>query len=66
MNARTLLGILRGEIQGAKRDVVLLNAAAGFVVCRLAADMHIGIELAQAQIDSGRALAKLEALRSFA
>ncbi len=64
-NARVLQGILSGKIHGAKRDVVLLNAAAGFVICHLAPDMHVGIELAQAQIDTGRALAKLEALRDF-
>jgi anthranilate phosphoribosyltransferase len=44
---------------------VLLNAAAGFVITGLAHDMHAGIALANEQIDSGRALAKLRALQDF-
>jgi anthranilate phosphoribosyltransferase len=64
-NARTLTGILTGEIGGAKRDLVLLNAAAGFVVCGLTNDLSQGIELAREQIESGRALAKLRALQQF-
>jgi len=65
-NAAILLGVLDGSIRGAKRDVVLLNAAAGFVVTGLAPDLTAGIALANEQIDSGRALAKLQALREFA
>lgn len=64
-NAQLLQGILRGKIRGAKRDVVLLNAAAGFVICHLAPDLPAGLELAQAQIASGRAWAKLQALQKF-
>ncbi|MEA3187471.1 MAG: anthranilate phosphoribosyltransferase [Chthoniobacter sp.] len=64
-NVRTLHGILSGRIKGAKRDVVLFNAAAGFVVCNLAPDLHAGLELARAQLENGRALAKLEALQKF-
>ena len=64
-NARILLGVLDGSIRGGKRDVVLLNAAAGFTVTGLAHDMHAGVALANEQIDSGRALAKLRELQSF-
>jgi anthranilate phosphoribosyltransferase len=64
-NARILVGILSGEIHGAPRDVVLLNAAAGFVVCGLARDMAQGLILAEEQINSGRALARLRALQGF-
>ena len=35
-NAAILTGILAGEIRGAPRDLVLLNAAAAFVICGLA------------------------------
>jgi anthranilate phosphoribosyltransferase len=64
-NARILLGILAGQIHGAKRDVVILNAAAGFVTCGLARDLAEGIALAHEQLQSGRALAKLKALQDF-
>jgi anthranilate phosphoribosyltransferase len=45
--------------------VVILNAAAGFVVAGLAADMVEGIARAHEQLDSGRAVAKLKALQEF-
>ena len=65
-NARILLAILDDSERGPKRDMVLLNSAAGFVIAGLAEDLAAGIEHARAQIASGRALAKLTALRSFA
>lgn len=65
-NARILTGILAGEIRGAKRDVVVLNAAAGFVVSELAPDWSKGIALAEEILDSGRALAKLRELQGCA
>lgn len=61
-NAAILRGILSGEIQDAKRDVVLLNAAAALLAGGKAHDMPEGIKLAADVIDSGAALAKLEAL----
>jgi anthranilate phosphoribosyltransferase len=64
-NARILIGVLAGHIHGPKRDVVILNAAAGFVVAGLAADMVEGIARAHEQLDSGRAVAKLKALQEF-
>ncbi|HEY2614179.1 MAG TPA: anthranilate phosphoribosyltransferase, partial [Chthoniobacterales bacterium] len=63
-NAAHLENILSGE-KGAKRDLTLINAAGGFVVAGLAADMNEGIALAKEQIDSGRALKKLRALQQF-
>ena len=63
-NARTLEGILSGEVKGAKRDLAVVNAAGGFVAAGLARDFGHGISLAQEQIDSGRALKKLLALQS--
>ena len=65
-NARTLVGILSGEIGGARRDLVLLNAAAGFVVAGLADDLAPGVERARAAIDSGRAVRVLENAKDLA
>ena len=53
-NSRIILNILRGE-HGAKRDIVLLNAAATLYVGKKAADLQEGIELAAELIDSGTA-----------
>ena len=64
-NAAILLGILDGSIQGPKREMVALNAAAGFVVADLAATLEEGLALAMDQLDSGRALARLRALQEF-
>lgn len=65
-NAGYLEGVLSGKIQGAKRDLTLVNAAGGFVVAGLCRDITEGIGLAREQIDSGRALEKLRALQQFA
>ena len=65
-NARILGAILDGTERGPKRDIVLLNSAAGFVIAGLTPDLHAGIEIAREQIVSGRARAKLAALQSFA
>jgi anthranilate phosphoribosyltransferase len=64
-NAGYLEGILAGKIQGAKRDLALVNAAGGFVVAGLCNDMSQGLVLAREAIDSGRALEKLRALQQF-
>ena len=65
-NAATLLGILRGEIIGPRRDLVLLNAAAGFVVAGLSADLGSGVERAREAIASGRARQVLEGMQDTA
>jgi anthranilate phosphoribosyltransferase len=65
-NAAILTAIVDGSERGPKRDIVLFNAAAGFVITGLAADLAAGLALAREQIDSGRALEKLQALRAFA
>jgi anthranilate phosphoribosyltransferase len=64
-NAAILTAILDGTEQGPKRDIVLFNAAAGFVITGLAADLAAGLALAREQITSGRALEKLHALQAF-
>ena len=63
-NAGITLAVLSGE-PGPRRDVVLLNAAAALVAAGLAADLAAGVGLARRAIDSGAALARLEALRSL-
>lgn len=65
-NARILIAILDGSLRGPKRDIVELNAAAGFVIAGLAADLPAGLALARERIDSGAAAAKLRALQQFA
>lgn len=60
-NAAALRALLEGE-RSAYRDVVLLNAAAAFLVGGLVETLRDGVELAGAAIDGGRAalaLAKL-------
>jgi len=64
-NAAILTAIVDGTERGPKRDIVLFNAAAGFVITGLAPDLAAGLALAREQIDSGRALEKLHALRAF-
>jgi len=64
-NAAILIAVLDGTDRGARRDIVLLNAAAGFVITRLAPDLLAGLELAREQIASGAALGKLRALQTF-
>jgi anthranilate phosphoribosyltransferase len=63
-NADIVLGILRGK-QGARRDLVLLNAAAALVVADKAENIREGMVLAAKSIDSGAAQAKLERMREL-
>jgi len=63
-NARIIRAILDGE-KGAKRDMVLLNAAAAFMAAGLDGSFKEGIERAKDSIDSGRAREKLDSLVNF-
>lgn len=63
-NAEILLEILNGQI-GAKRDIIILNAAAAIYAADKAASIKEGLVLAQESIDSGRAEGKLKALIDF-
>jgi anthranilate phosphoribosyltransferase len=65
VNAAILEGILADEVHGAKRDMILLNAGAGFAISGVAEDISAGIELARECLTSGRALAKLRALQAI-
>jgi anthranilate phosphoribosyltransferase len=61
MNARIIREILGGE-RGACRDIVLMNAGAAIYVGGQVRDLHEGIASAGTSIDSGNALARLDAL----
>jgi anthranilate synthase/phosphoribosyltransferase len=63
-NAQTALRILHGE-KSAGRDFVIANAACGFWVAGLAKNISEGVMMASQSLDSGAALAKLEALRKI-
>lgn len=62
-NAAIATAMFAGE-PGPKRDIVVLNAAAGLVAAGIAADLAAGIDQAAAAIDDGRAAAKVAALAS--
>ena len=55
------LDILSGKERGAKRDVVLLNSAVSLYIAEKCDSIQAGIALANAMLDSGKAMAKLEA-----
>ncbi len=58
-NAKVIMDIFSGKERGPKRDMLLLNAAATFVVADKAATLKEGLEMARETLDSGKALAKL-------
>ena len=59
-NAGTLVGILKGDVAGARREAVLLNAAAAIVAGGLAGGMEEGRRIAAESIDGGKAYGKLK------
>jgi anthranilate phosphoribosyltransferase len=63
-NASLLYDVLTG-IPGARRDIVLLNAAAALVADGVAGDLREGVARGAEAIDSGEAAATLAKLRSF-
>jgi anthranilate phosphoribosyltransferase len=60
-NARILVKLLEGQ-DGPVRDIALLNAGAGLFLAGRAADVREGIALSAEAVNSGRALAALDAL----
>jgi anthranilate phosphoribosyltransferase len=60
-NAQIIRSLLEGE-PGARRDIVLMNAAAALAAGGRARDLKEGVALAGRSIDSGAARAKLQAL----
>jgi len=63
-NAKITRSILDGD-KGAKRDMVLLNASAAFVVSGICRNFGDGIQIAADAIDSGKARQKLDHLIEF-
>ncbi|HML95962.1 MAG TPA: anthranilate phosphoribosyltransferase [Thermodesulfobacteriota bacterium] len=61
-NATLLVSILKGEEREAKRDIVLLNAAAAIYVSGTSPDFEDALGRAAESIDSGKAYARLEGL----
>jgi len=64
-NAKALRRLLAGE-KGPYRDIVLLNAAAAFLVADKVETLRDGVELAGAVIDDGRAQTALDRLVGLA
>lgn len=64
-NAIILEGVLAGTIKGAKRDIAVLNAAAGFVITGMAADLAAGKALAEELLLRGAAHVKLRAMQDL-
>jgi len=64
VNALITIEVLKGQ-KGARRDIVLLNAAAGLAASGKAADLKDGIRIAAESIDSGAAFKKVEQLKAF-
>ncbi|HUT28511.1 MAG TPA: anthranilate phosphoribosyltransferase [Sedimentisphaerales bacterium] len=61
-NAKTIRAILEGRETGARKDVVLLNAAAAIIVGNLVDDFDSAIDIANKSIGEAKALACLEKL----
>jgi anthranilate phosphoribosyltransferase len=61
-SAKILRDILSGRETGARKDIVVLNAAAAVIAGGLADDFAVAIELAETSIGDGKALECLEKL----
>jgi len=64
-NAKLLRALLSNELEGAKRDVVILNAAAAIAAAGVAESIKEAIPIAEESLKSGAALRKLDALIEF-
>lgn len=62
-NAADLRGIVEGQVEGAKRDIILANAGAAIYIARQTDTIAEGVERARHGIESGEAAAKLDELR---
>ena len=65
-NARILTDVLSGKEEGAKRDMVILNAAAAMACAGLADHLEHGLEKARELITDGSALERLRILQDCA
>lgn len=64
-NAETLEGILACRIKGPRRDLAVLNAAAGLVITGKSPDLASGKMLAEELLDRGAAHVRLRALQDW-
>jgi anthranilate phosphoribosyltransferase len=64
-NAAVLIEILANRDRSAKRDLIIINAAAGLVVAGRVSGMESGIQLANELLDSGLAQEKLRQIQRF-
>lgn len=64
-NATILESVLAGTTQGPKRDIAVLNAAAGFVITGIRDTIESGKAYAEELLDRGAALAKLREMQSL-
>ena len=62
-NAMIMSSVLAGEVS-AHKDAVILNAGAALYVSEMASTIEKGVEMAKRSIADGKALAKLEALKT--
>ena len=62
--AELVRGLLLGNVHGAPRDMLLLNAGMALVAAGHAADLASGMDAARAAIDGGAAARTLERLRA--
>lgn len=62
-NADIIRGIFTGDIQGPKKNIVILNAAAGYYIAGVVQDIQTGVELAKKNIENGLAYQKLQQLQ---
>lgn len=65
-NARLLLRILQGELPGAARDIVLVNAAAAVIVAGVENDWAEAMARVNESINSGAAMQVLQRMRRVA
>jgi anthranilate phosphoribosyltransferase len=61
-NAQVVKNIISGKETGAKKDIVVLNAAAAIIVAGLAEDFGSAVRIAGQAISSGEATRRLEKL----
>jgi len=63
-NAADMRGIVEGDVQGAKQEIILANAGAAIYVAGEADSLEAGVAAARQAIESGAAAEKLEQLRT--
>jgi anthranilate phosphoribosyltransferase len=64
-NAAIIMEVIEGRRKDEARDLVLINAAASLFVTGAANSLDGAVEMAARSIDTGGALAKLQALRQI-